>query len=180
MLRSAKTRAARTSLNCALLTYDSAMKFQCPGGVGELTPSAHLVAIASWLRVRFSTVFLTSAVSCAMRGDDVDGGGPGRSRTISSGVIIQAFTLPKTGSMGGRGGNSWLFHGISPRAVAVSAIACHIAGDPPAVLIPSEAARATNTAATACPRAKPAAMSLAVALPARIANCCCSFAFCVI
>ena len=107
----------------------------------------------------------TSATSRAIKADEVDGGGPGRSLTMSAGVIIQVRTLPKTGSIGGRAGTSMLFHGISPRAAAAFANACHSAGEPPAVLMPSVPARATNTAATACPSARPAAMSLAVALP---------------
>src|SRR5450631_844468 len=110
--------------------YDSAIKFQCPGGVGELTPSAHLVAMANWLRVRFSTVLLTSAVSCAICVDDVEGGGPGRSATTSAGVIIQDFTFPKNGSMGGRGGFSRLFQAVCPRATAASANACHCGAEP--------------------------------------------------
>ena len=56
---------------------------------------------------------------------------------MSSGVIIQAFTLPKSGSIGGRGGISRLFHGISPRAVAASASACRSRALPPAVPMPS-------------------------------------------
>ena len=42
MFRRAKARAARTSLKCAPETYSDAMAFQWPGGVGVLTPSAHL------------------------------------------------------------------------------------------------------------------------------------------
>ena len=99
---------------------------------------------------------------------------------MSAGVIIQARTLPKNGSIGGRAGMSMLFHGISPRAVAASASACHSAGEPPAVRMPSAPARATNTAATACPSARPAAMSLAVAFPDSSAACRCSAAFSVI
>ena len=59
----------------------------------------------------------------AICADEVDGGGPGRSRTMSSGVIIQVRTLPKSGSIGGRGGVSMLLQGISPRASAPSASA---------------------------------------------------------
>ena len=70
-------------------------------------------------------VDLTSAVACFMASEEVEGGGPGRSFTISAGDIIHAFTWPKNGSIGGRGGVSWLFQGISPRAVAASASACH-------------------------------------------------------
>ena len=69
----------------------------------------------------------TSATSCAICEDEVEGGGPGRSRATSVGVIIQASTLPKFGSIGGRGGVSRLFQGISPRAAAASASACHCA-----------------------------------------------------
>ena len=47
MLSSANARAARTSLNSACWMYGAAMKFQWPGGVGVLAPSAHLLAIAS-------------------------------------------------------------------------------------------------------------------------------------
>jgi len=68
---------------------------------------------------------------------------------MSVGVIIHARTWPNSGSIGGRGGVSMLCHGISPRARALSAIACQIAGEPPAVRIPSEPARATNAVATA-------------------------------
>src|SRR6478672_4696043 len=42
MFSSANVRAARTSLNRASRTYGAAMKSQWPGGVGVLTPSAHL------------------------------------------------------------------------------------------------------------------------------------------
>src|SRR4249920_1629411 len=112
------------------------MAFQCPGGVGVLTPSAHLYTMASWSRVRFSTELFTSASSCAIFPDDVEGGAGGRSFTMSVGVIIQAFTWPNRGSIGGRGGDSMLFHGVSPRAAAAFASACTRAGLPPAVLMP--------------------------------------------
>jgi hypothetical protein len=82
--------------------------------------------------------------------------------------------------MGGRGGVSRLVHGVSPRAAVAFESAWTRAGDPPAVLIPSVAARATNTGATAFPRARPAAMSLAVALPERSAASRCSAALRVI
>ena len=58
----------------------------------------------------------TSAVSCFICADDVEGGGPGRSATISAGVMAQARTWPKNGSIGGRAGVSWLSQGISPFA----------------------------------------------------------------
>ena len=95
---------------------------------------------------------------------------------MSVGVIIQARTWPKAGSMGGRGGDSRLCHGISPRAVVALERACVAAGVPPAVRIPSVAARAANTGATALPRARPAAMSLAAALPESRAASRCSAA----
>src|SRR5580765_4764829 len=108
------------------------MKFQCPGGVGVLTPSAHLYTMATWSRVRWVTACLTSARSFAISADDVDGAKPGRSLTMSSGVIIQALILPNSGSIGGRGGFSRLLHGISPRALTASDNACVAAGVLPA------------------------------------------------
>jgi hypothetical protein len=99
---------------------------------------------------------------------------------MSAGVIIHARTLPKSGSIGGRAGMSMLFQGISPRADVASASDCEIAGDPPAVRMPSAPARAVSTAATACPSATPAAMSLAAARPACSAACRCSPALSVI
>src|SRR6476646_819399 len=74
---------------------------------------------------------------------------------------------------------SWLTHAISPRAVAEAAIAFHIVGEPPAVRMPSAAARARKTAATDFPTARPAAISLAVALPDQIAALRCSAALSV-
>ena len=82
--------------------------------------------------------------------------------------------------MGGRGGLSWLTHAISPRRVAAAASAWICAGVPPAAFIPSDAARALNTAATACPSASPAAISLADAFPDSSAAVRCSPAFSVI
>ena len=125
-------------------------------------------------------VRLTSASSCAIWAEDVDGGRAGRSFTTSVGVIIHARTLPKFGSIGGRAGDSRLFQGTSPRAAAASARACHCAGVPAAAPIPSVPARATSTAATALPSASPAAMSLAVARPPRSAASRCSAALRVI
>ena len=52
MLSSANALAMRTSLNPAFWKYGAAMKFQCPGGVGELRPSDHLKAMASSSRDR--------------------------------------------------------------------------------------------------------------------------------
>src|SRR5687767_8039255 len=75
---------------------------------------------------------------------------------------------------------SRLIQAISPRAVAASASAFHRAVDPPAVRIPSPAARARKTAATDFPSASAAAMSLAVALPDQNAALRCSAAFSVI
>jgi hypothetical protein len=43
---------------------------------------------------------------------------------MSVGVIIQALTWLKRGSIGGRGGDSRLFHGVSPRADVAAASAC--------------------------------------------------------
>ena len=80
-------------------------------------------------------------------------------------VIIHVRTLPNCGSIGGRGGDSRLFHGVSPRAATAFESACVWAGVPPAVFMPSAAARAAKIGATALPSARPAAMSLAVALP---------------
>ena len=60
--------------------------------------------MASCSRERWSTVSFTSASCCRICADEVDGGGPGRSFATSLGVIIQAFTWPKFGSIGGRGG----------------------------------------------------------------------------
>ncbi len=80
---------------------------------------------------------LTSASSCAIWAEEVDGGGAGRSFTTSVAVIIHARTLPKFGSIGGRAGDSRLFQGTSPRAAAASARACHCAGVPAAAPIPS-------------------------------------------
>ncbi len=125
--------------------YDSAMKSQWPGGVGVLAPSAHLIAIARCSRVRWVTMSLTSARSRCISGDVAIGGGPGRSLTSSSGVIIQVFTLPNSGSIGGRAGMSWLIHGTSPRALAASVSDCQIAALPPAVPMPSALARVMNT-----------------------------------
>src|SRR4029077_11664489 len=116
--------------------YGRARKTQWPGGVGELTPSAHLVAIASCCRVRCFNTSLTSATSFAINPDEVDGGGAGRSLTMSSGVIIQAFTFPNSGSIGGGGGFSSLSQAISPRADAAAAIACQIAALAPAAPMP--------------------------------------------
>ena len=84
-----------------------------------------------------------------MSADEVDGASPGRSLTMSSGVIIQALTFPKSGSIGGRGGISRLFHAISPRATVLSASAFHSAASPPAAPMPSAFARAMNTGAIA-------------------------------
>ena len=95
---------------------------------------------------------------------------------MSSGVIIHARTLPNAASIGGRGGDSRLRHGISPRAVAAAARAANSAGEPPAVRMPSVAARAVNSAATALPSARPAARSLAVARPESSAASRCSAA----
>src|SRR6476661_3340735 len=75
---------------------------------------------------------------------------------------------------------SWLTHAISPRAVAASARLFQRAGDPPAVLIPSPAARPRKTVATDLPSASPAARSLAVALPDHRAALRCSVALRVI
>ena len=49
--------------------------------------------------------------------EEVEGGGPGLSATMSAGVIIQPLTCPKAGSMGARGGVSRLCHAISPRSL---------------------------------------------------------------
>ena len=141
------------------------MNIQWPGGVGVPGPSAQKLAMASSSRVPLSTYFRTSASSWAISGDDVEGGGAGRSATICSGVSIHARTLPKNGSIGGRAGLSMLCHGMSPRTAARAGSVAHSAGEPPAAPMPSEAARATNIAAMARPSATPAAMSLAVALP---------------
>src|SRR5256885_9692437 len=84
---------------------------------------------------------------------------------MSVGVIIHVLTLPKSGSIGGRAGISRLDHAISPRAAALSLIACHTAADPPAVFMPSFAARARNTAATHLPNPRAAARALRVAFP---------------
>src|SRR5258705_6291552 len=176
MFRSAKTRAARTSLSFASRTYSSATSFQCPGGEYVPAPSFHFCAIASWAEVRCSTVRLTSAVSSFICCDAVDGGGGGRWATISAGVMFHARTWPNNGSIGGRAGMSWLTQATSPRAVAESASAFHKTADPPAVFIPSPAARARNTVATDFPRARPAARSLAVALPDQSAAFRCSAA----
>ena len=81
--------------------------------------------------------------------------------------------------MGGRAGMSRLVHATSPRAVAESASAFQSTADPPAVRIPSPAARARKTAATDFPSASPAARSLAVALPDQSAALRCSAAFSV-
>ena len=124
------------------------MAFQCPGGVTVLTPSAHLYTVASWSRVRLLTVLRTSVVSVAIWEDEVDGGGPGRAATKSVGESIQPLTWPKTGSMGGRAGVSWLTQGISPRAIAELARACQMAALPAAAFMPSEPARVVKTAAT--------------------------------
>ena len=75
---------------------------------------------------------------------------------------------------------SWLTHAISPRAVAESASAFHNTADPPAVRIPSPAARARKTVATDFPSARPAARSLALAFPDQSAALRCSAALSVI
>src|SRR5512141_77736 len=75
---------------------------------------------------------------------------------------------------------SRLTHAISPRAVAESASAFHNTADPPAVRMPSDAARARKSVATDFPSARPAARSLAVALPDQSAALRCSAAFSVI
>jgi hypothetical protein len=143
-------------------------------------PSFHLYAMASCSRVRCSTVFFTSASSVAISADPVDGGGAGRSAISCAGVSIHVRTCPKLGSIGGRAGDSWLIQGVSPRAIAASARDFHREGLPPAVRIPSAPARATNAAATALPSARPAAMSLADALPDQSAAFRCSAASSVI
>src|SRR3989449_1753527 len=81
--------------------------------------------MASWSRVRWSTVCLTSDNSCRIWADEVDGGAGGRSVVTSADVMSHACSRPKFGSIGGRGGDSWLIQGISPRATALSASACH-------------------------------------------------------
>ncbi len=123
---------------------------------------------------------MTSASSCRICSEFVDGGAGGRSLAKSVDVIIHACTWPKLGSIGGRAGDSRLFHATSPRASAALASACHCAGVPPAVRIPSAPARATSAAATAFPSASPAATSLAVARPPRSAASRCCPAFIVI
>ena len=82
--------------------------------------------------------------------------------------------------MGGRRGVSRLVHAISPREVVASAKVCHCAGVPTAFFIPSPPARAITSPATAFPSARPAATSLAVARPERMAASRCSAAFRVI
>ena len=84
MFSSAKARAARTSLNPALRMYGAAMKFQWPGGVGRAGTVGPLVGdgqLLSAFRDRRSC--RTSATSRAIRSDEVDGGGAGRSLTMS-------------------------------------------------------------------------------------------------
>src|SRR5258705_8942064 len=95
-------------------------------------------------------------------------------------VSTGGLTWRRGGGGGGGGGPSWLIQGISPRAVAPSANACQIAAVPPAALMPSDAARFAMMAATALPRATPAAMSLGEARPERSAACCCSAALALI
>src|SRR5437899_3802330 len=75
--------------------------------------------MASWSRVRWSTVCLTSDNSCRIWADEVDGGAGGRSVVTSADVMSHACSRPKFGSIGGRGGDSWLIQGISPRATAL-------------------------------------------------------------
>src|SRR5687767_3113634 len=179
-LRRANARALRTSLIRASRMYSAAMSFQCPGGVYVPAPSFQRRAIASCSRVRLSTACFTSASSWRICSDDVDGGGPGRAARTSAGVIIQVRTRPKFGSIGGRAGDSWLLQGTSPCAIAESVSACQSAGLPPAVRMPSFAARAMNAVATALPNATPAAMSLADALPDHSAALRCSAALSVI
>src|SRR4029079_16737385 len=84
------------------------------------------------------------------------------------------------GSIGGRAGISLLIHATSPRAVAESASAFHKTGEPTAAFIPSAAALARKTVATDFPSARPAARSLAVALPDQRAAFRCSAALSVI
>src|SRR3989454_430797 len=132
--------------------------------------------MASWSRVRWSTVCLTSDNSCRIWADEVDGGAGGRSVVTSADVMSHACSRPKFGSIGGRGGDSWLIQGISPRATALSASACHWAALPTAFFMPSAPARAISVAATALPNASPAAISLAAALPDHSATLRCSAA----
>ena len=69
---------------------------------------------------------------------------------------------------------SWLRHGdLAARHSRRPRERWKSAGEPAAVRMPSVAARATSTAATAWPSASPAARSLAVALPASSAACRC-------
>src|SRR5882762_7749663 len=121
--------------------------------------------MASYSHESCSTVRLHPASSSRIWYDPVDGGPGGRSLTTSVGVMSHGCTWPKFGSIGGRGGDAWLTQGISPRATALSANAFHWAALPTAFRIPSGPARAINAVATALPRASPAAMSLAAALP---------------
>ena len=97
------------------------------------------------------------------------GGGKGLSLMICAGVMFQAFTFPKLGSMHGRTGMSRLIQGISPRAIAPSANASHCVLLPTALAMPSVLNRPVPGAeikvATALPKASPAEISLAVAFP---------------
>src|SRR5207244_3839835 len=156
----------------------AAEKVEWPEGyAGKFgSPITVVMPGSSCSRVRGSPVCLTSDNSCRIWADEVDGGAGGRSVVTSADVMSHACSRPKFGSIGGRGGDSWLIQGISPRATALSASACHWAALPTAFLMPSAPARAMSVAATALPNASPAAISLAAALPDHSAALRCSAA----
>ena len=126
-------------------------------------------------------MLLTSAVSDFICAEEVEGGGAARSLTTSVGVSIHGFDLAEE-RQHGRAGWAVLTYpcDFAARGCGIDETTCQIAGVPPAAFIPSLAARAAKTAATALPRATPAAMSLGEARPERRAACCCSAALALI
>ena len=169
MFRSAKARAARTSLKCASRTYSAAMSFQCPGGVYVLGAVGPLVGDGQLLaREVVDRVLDLGQLLLHLRATRWTAAGRALAAT-SAGVIIQALHLPEERA-------AWAGAAASPGSSTGSRPAPRSASRGPAtgrggaagVLHAVAWPRAPRTPRPPpCPSARPAATSLARPCPTR-------------